>query len=162
MRQSVLNTFAFDLNYLKMLTEDIPEEQMCEQVAGLENHPAWSIGHLAAGCQFCIRLMGGEPSLPPGWAELFGRGSHPVADPSQYPTKGELLAEFERSHQQVTEVVVGADEAKLAEETPDPDFRQVAPTLSDVVVFVLINHTATHLGQIAMWRRAKGLPAVLG
>lgn len=162
MRQSVLNTFAFDLNYLKMLVEDIPEEQMCDQLAGLENHPAWSIGHLAAGCQFCIRLMGGQSSLPAGWAELFGRGSKPVADRSKYPAKAELMAELDRSHQQAAQVVAAADESKLAEETPDPEFRQVAPTLSDVVVFVLINHTATHLGQIAMWRRAKGLPAVIG
>ena len=162
MYQAVLNTFAFDLNYLKMLVDDIPDDQMCDQLAGLENHPAWSIGHLAAGCQFCIRLLGEEPSLPEGWAELFGRGSTPSANPSKYPTKAELLAELERSHKQVTEVVAAADDAKLAKETPDPDFRQVAPTLSDAVVFVLVHHTATHLGQIAMWRRAKGLPPVIG
>jgi DinB superfamily len=162
MRQSVLNTFAFDLNYLKMLVDDIPEDQMCDQPAGLENHPTWSIGHLAAGCQFCIGLLGGEPTMPDGWAELFGRGSTPSPDASKYPTKAELLTELERSHQQATEAVAAADDAKMAEETPDPDFRQVAPTLSDAVVFILINHTATHLGQIAMWRRAKGLAPVLG
>lgn len=162
MRQSVLNTFAFDLNYLKMLVNDIPDDQMCDQPSGLENHPTWSIGHLSAGCQFCIGLLGGEPSLAKGWAELFGRGSKPLADPSKYPTKAELLTELERSHQQVTELVAALDDAKLAEETPDPDFRQVAPTLSDAVVFILINHTATHLGQISMWRRAKGLAPVLG
>lgn len=162
MRQSVLNTFAFDLNYLKMLVGDIPDDQMCDQPSALENHPAWSIGHLSAGCQFCIRLLGGEPSLPEGWAELFGRGSKPSPDASKYPTKTELLAELERSHQQVTELVAAVDDAKLAKETPDPDFKQVAPTLSDAVVFILINHTATHLGQIAMWRRAKGLDPVLG
>ena len=72
-----------------------------------------------------------------------------------------MLAEFQRCHKLVTDVVVSAGEAKLAEETPDPDFRKVAPTLSDVVVFVLIHHTATHLGQISMWRRAQGLSPVL-
>ena len=123
MRQSVLNTFAFDLNYLKMLVGDIPDDQMCDQPSGLENHPAWSIGHLSAGCQFCIRLLGGEPSMPEGWTELFGRGSTPSPDASKYPTKAELLTELERSHQQVTELVAAVDDAKLAEETPDPDFQ---------------------------------------
>lgn len=162
MLQSVLRNYAFDLDHLKMLVADIPDDQMSDQPPGLVNHPAWSIGHLCAAAQFGVSLLGGEPSIPAGWAELFGRGSKPVSDPSKYPDKAALLAEFERCHKQLTEVVAAADEAKLAQETPDPNFRQVAPTLSDVVVFVLIHHTAMHLGQISMWRRAKGLASVLG
>jgi hypothetical protein len=162
MRHAVLRNYAFDLDYLKMLLADIPDDQMCEQPPGLDNHPAWSVGHLCVGAQFANSLLGKETSLPEGWARLFGRGSKPVSDASKYPRKVELLAEFERCHREVSETVATIDEAKLAKETPNPDFRQVAPTLSDVVVFVLINHTATHLGQIAMWRRAKGLDPVLG
>ena len=116
---------------------------------------------MSAAGQFGISLLGGEPSLPKGWAEPFGRGSKPSADASKYPSKVELLAEFERCHKLVTDMVAVADEATLAEETPDPDFRQVAPTLHDAVVFILIHHTGTHLGQIAMWRRAQGLSPLL-
>jgi hypothetical protein len=162
MLQSVLKNYAFNLQYLKMLVADIPEDEMCDQPAGLANHPAWTIGHLSAAAQFGISLLGGESSLPEGWAELFGRGSTPVSDPSKYPSKAELLAEFERCHKLITEAAAAAGDAKLAEATPDPDFRQIMPTLSDAVVFILLNHTATHLGQTTMWRRAKGLGAVLG
>ncbi|MHB8902596.1 MAG: DinB family protein [Thermoguttaceae bacterium] len=162
MRHAVLRNYAFDLEYLRLLLADIPEDQMCDQPPGLHNHPAWTVGHLCVGAQFANSLLGQETVLPEGWTRLFARGSKPVADRSVYPDKARLLAEFERCHKEVSRTVATIDEAKLAQETPNPDFRQVAPTLSDVVVFVLVNHTATHLGQIAMWRRAKGLDPVIG
>ena len=41
-------------------------------------------------------------------------------------------------------------------------FGRGARPVGDRVALVLINHRATHLGQIAMRRRAGGLPAVFG
>jgi len=36
----VLADYAFNLQYARMLTADIPDEQMCEQSGGMANHPA--------------------------------------------------------------------------------------------------------------------------
>ncbi len=162
MRQSVLQNHTFNLNFLKMLVADIPDDQMCDQPAGVVNHPAWSMGHLCSAAQFGVMLTGGELSLPDGWPEQFGRVSTPTSDGTDYPTKSELLAEFERCHEQLTAAVAAADETTLAQQTPDPDFREIVPTVSDALVFLLVNHTALHLGQIITWRRAKGLGPVLG
>ena len=43
----VLNQFAFHRQYLSMLVDDIPDDQLTAQPGGIVNHPAWQLGHLA-------------------------------------------------------------------------------------------------------------------
>jgi len=162
MLSSVLHNYGFGLEYLKMLLADIPDDQMCDQPAGIVNHPAWTVGHLSMAAEFGVMLLGGEMELPAGWNGLYGRGSTPKHDRSLYGSKSELLAAFEHHHGRATAAAAAATPEMLAAETPDPDFRQVNPTLGDALVFILVTHTGAHLGQLSAWRRTKGLPGVLG
>ncbi len=40
-------------------------------------------------------------------------------------------------------------------------FDGTLPTLADAAVFLAVTHEAQHLGQLAAWRRALGLPSAL-
>ncbi len=162
MRDSVLHNYAFNLSYLKMLVDDIPQDQMADQPAGMVNHPAWTLAHLVTGSEFAASLLGLEPSISEDWRERFGRGSTPVADLAVHPPKDEALAELQRQHNRVAEALRAADGEFLARQTPDEEFRQVMPTLGDALAYILVAHEATHLGQIIAWRRLKSLPPVLG
>jgi hypothetical protein len=162
MLKSLLHSYAFDLSYLKMLVGDIPEEQMCRQPGGMVNHPAWTLPHLVAGSEFAALLLGLGPGMPSDWSAKYGRGSVPVDDASAYPSKAEAMAALEKQHARVSEALAGVDPALLEQAMPNEEFRQIMPTIGDGLMFLLGNHEAGHLGQIAAWRQALGMPRVLG
>ena len=162
MIDSLLHNYAFNLSYLKMLLDGIPPERICEQPGNIANHPAWILGHLVHAADFAGMLLGLEPNAPKEWEPLFGRGVEPKDDRSAYPSIDELLAALESQHTRVTEAVQNADPEALKQPTPDEEFRALMPTVGDALVFLITNHEATHLGQLSTWRRAMGLPSVLG
>lgn len=158
MLKSVLHNYAFNLEYAKMLADD----QTCTQPAGIKNHPAWTIGHLAYASSYAAVLLGLEPAVPANWAELFGRNVSPVDDRSTYPSKEELMQAIERQHVRVSEALTTADPTLLDGETPDEEFRQIMPTVGDALGYLLVLREATHLDQLCAWRRAMKMGAVLG
>ena len=160
MKQIILNNFAFNLFYMKKLTEDIASDKMCEQPFGLANHPAWVIGHLALANSNIGQMIGGEPSISPEWKELFDMGSKPVSDPSKYPDKTVLLAAFEKGHQQFSNAYEHATQAALDAPLPMEELRELFPTIGQFVVFAMTSHEGIHIGQLTAWRRAQGLPLV--
>ncbi len=158
----ILHCYGVNLNYTKMLVADLSPQQMTEQPRPGMNHAAWILGHLAASGTFAAGLLGVEMPLREGWEEKFGMKSAPVDDPAAYPSKEELLEAFEQVHATVSEAVQAADPQRLAQPTPQEQFRSIVPTIGDAVVFMMMTHEVTHIGQLSAWRRALGLPGVLG
>lgn len=166
MVQTIIKQFDFNLAFAKKLVEDVSEEQMTIIPSkGLENHPAFTLGHLVSGSAMTVEDLGGEFKIPNGWKELFLRNG--PGDPRlpkkdvTYPTKQELLAELEKQHDLVKEYLLKATEEQLA--TPIKwRFDSYMPTLLDVVLFMCVNHEAMHLSQLSAWRRAMDLPTALG
>jgi hypothetical protein len=56
--------------------------------AGTANHLLWHAGH-AVWLQdvLCLRLLAGHSTLPVGWEELFGMGSHPDRARRAWPAR---------------------------------------------------------------------------
>jgi hypothetical protein len=71
MMQHVVFVYGFNLKFAKGLVADLTAEQMCQQPHGVVNHPAWSLGHLAASKVGLLRLLGHDASLPVGWGEAW-------------------------------------------------------------------------------------------
>ena len=73
MMQHVVFVYGFNLKFAKGLVADLTAEQMCQQPHGVVNHPAWSLGHLAASKVGLLRILGHDASLPVGWGEALGQ-----------------------------------------------------------------------------------------
>ena len=112
MMQHVVFAYGFNLKFAKGLVADLTAEQMCQQPHGVVNHPAWSLGHLAASKVGLLKLLGHDASLPVGWGAdwagaLPGAGGIPSSDPTGFPSKDELVSTFESLHDRVTTAVEG-------------------------------------------------------
>lgn len=156
--------YSIELNrkYAHGLVGDVAEEQMVAQVAGRAvNHPAWVLGHLAIGNDFACKLMGGPTVCPEGYVKLFDMGTKPLNDRAVYPAKAELLSNFDRTMTNVAAALKQVDESVLRGPMSGP-LAQWFPRVGDYVIFDLTAHMGTHLGQLSTWRRALGLPSVLG
>ena len=163
---TILNQYDFNLAYAQRLVNGVTEEQMTTApAAGLMNHPAWTLGHLASASALLTEDLGGQIDFPIEWSELFlrkGPGDPAVPDPdtSKYPSKKDLLDELKRQHEKVKQLVREHTEDEL-QKTVKWKFSDHMPALFDVIVFFCVNHEAMHLGQLAAWRRAMGLHSAL-
>ena len=162
MKDNVAYLYGFNLMYAEMLVKDVPADQMTDQPGGVINHPAWSLGHLVVSADHLGQMLGLESALPEGWDKTFATGGEPSADASTYPTKDEIIEALKAQHTRNTEAFKGIDPAKLAAEHPDEGTRKYFPTVGDMVIFMMTGHEMDHLGQVAAWRRAKGLGSATG
>jgi hypothetical protein len=161
MPSSVINTFAFDLQYAQGLVRDIPTERATAQPAGLPNHAVWIVGHLTVSLDFAGSALGLDPACDPSWERLFGIGSTPVDQPEQYPALPELADALAGGHARITPAYEALSPEQLAGPNPIEKMRSNLATLDDMMTFMLISHEMMHLGQLSAWRRAIGLGSIL-
>jgi len=164
--ETIIKQYDFNLSYAKALVHDVPDNDMTVvPSSGLDNHPAFTLGHLVSGSADLARDLGAPFEMPEKWAELFvrtGPGDPRKPDPNKgnYPTKDLLIKELEAQHNKVKGLLSEIDQDKLGQPLKW-SFSSYMPSLLDVVAFMCINHEAMHLGQLAAWRRAMGLPSAL-
>jgi hypothetical protein len=149
-----------------MLIQDVPNELMTHMPSsGLVNHPAFTIGHLVSASAMLVEDLGGEQELPVGWEALFvrkgpGDPRYPNPDREVYPQKEALIRELERQHNRVDKAMRTISDKQL-NTAFEWRFKKQFPSLMDMLHFMCVNHEAMHLGQLAAWRRAMGLPSAL-
>lgn len=156
--EPVLHSFAYCLDYLREQVADVAAGDMVAQPNGNTNHPAWVIGHLTYTCQLLGGAIGLPEWLPGDWARRFGTGSLPVADASLYESKDKALAMLRDAQSRMTRAVQELDDSRLDAPFPEESYRYVFPTVRHALTQVLVGHTANHVGQVSLWRKAMGLP----
>ncbi|HYO09226.1 MAG TPA: DinB family protein [Tepidisphaeraceae bacterium] len=154
----VLHSFAYCLDFLREQVAEVPAADMVAQPNGIANHPAWVIGHLTFTCQMLGGTIGLPEWLPDNWAGRFGTGSVPVADAGAYESKRDALTLLADAQSRITRAVEQLDDAQLDQPFPDPSYHDVFPTIRHALTQVLVGHTANHVGQLTVWRRAMGIP----
>jgi hypothetical protein len=96
--------------------------------------------------------------LPDEWARRFGTGSAPVADGGYYENRDDALAILADAQSRLTAAVEHLNDTQLDAPLPVEAYRVVFPTIRHALTQVLVGHTANHVGQVSVWRRAMGLP----
>ena len=155
--EPVLHSFAYCLDFLREQVADVAARDMVAQPNGILNHPAWVIGHLTFTCQLLGGVIGLPSWLPDDWGRRFAPGSVPVADASLYETKRNALVILGDAQLRITQAINQLDDSHLDAPFPDESYREVFPTIRHALTQVLVGHTANHVGQVSVWRRAMGL-----
>jgi len=152
----LLDLYSTSLKDIVGAIEPIPASAMTQQPAGLINHPAWMLSHIAHAAAF-IAFLFDEPCADVGEHDMqrYGPDSLPIADPSQYATKTELIQRLTRRHQ-IVERLVRAKHQDYFARTPPAPFDDFAPTIGRIVVYLLAAHESYHLGQLMDWKRVYG------
>ena len=162
MQEHLIFTYRFNLGHIRSLVKDLTAEQMVAQPHGVVNHPAWTLKHLASSANYVAKTLGLDSTFPPDWEATPTVDGLPSGDASQYPSKEALLAELSAQHERVAEALAGADPALFAREFPEEGMRKYFPRIGDALGYMLTAHEATHIGQLAAWRRAMGLAGSSG
>lgn len=153
-----LNVYEFMLGYGKGMADGIDAARFYDQPLANLNHPAWLFGHLATVAHRIVERLEQGPAPDAKSLELFGPGSKPTADASRYPSKDELVQNWVNAHAVVVNAVRSVTPEVLARPNPVDRMRPMLPTVAHLVTMLLTSHESLHLGQLAMWRRAIGMP----
>ena len=153
----VLHVYAINLGYAQRYVRDLSDDQMCAQPHGLVNHPAWSLGHLAAAADRTAEILGLTSELPAGWRDTFKTGGIPSPDKSRFPGRDEIVGMLSHQHARVAQALSDVSPDALQRPNPHEHSRGHFPTVGDFAIFLMTAHEMDHLGQLAAWRRAMGL-----
>lgn len=154
-----LRQIEFARGYTLSLLNEIDEGLWFSMPGNCPTHVAWQVGHLAmAEYGLCLfRQRGRQPIdlelMSSKFRKLFGRGSVPLSDHTQYPAAAEIRATFERVHAQTLLEVPNIQPAQLAEPVEMP--YAVEATKLGSLLFCS-HHEMLHAGQLGLLRRLLG------
>lgn len=160
-RALIIQALDFNLHYAKELLKDIPDQIIADCPGkGLENHPAFTLGHLCMASARMTLALGGEMNIPAGYSQTFDRKGPgdprlPSTRRNDYPSKEELLSQLQKQHDlfKITLKNVSDEQLKKAVRWR---FGNYFETKYEMLLFMSCNHESMHLAQIAAWRRALG------
>lgn len=155
--ETVIHSSQRGYTIFKQSMVDFPAERFAEPVITAMNPPAWVIGHLTVVCDIAGTMVGLTSMVPEDYRAKYGPRSTPSPEPSDYPSKDEMLKLYDEVHVAVLAAVSKAEPAVFDVENPIDRMREELPTLGDMVAFMLTTHEGVHLGQLSAMRRAVGL-----
>lgn len=159
--QSIVYAWDNGLRYALALLDDLTDEQLLLRPGGNMNHPAWILGHLSLYYPIVPALLCGESFPDPADEDLFGfRGRGPQDDPTLYGSKDSQIDRLTSGHEQVAQALLTANESDFQRAPSLARWSAMYPTVAFMLPDLLLLHENIHLGQLSIWRRGAGLPAV--
>lgn len=158
---SIIYAWDNQLGYLLALLDDLTDEQMIVRPDGKMSHPAWILGHIGAYHPVIVQLLKGEPVVDPKDDQLFGfAGQGPVDALAPYGTKQAMVERFSAGHEAVAQALLNAQPEDFKRSPTLDRWAKQYPTVEFMLPDLMLHHESLHIGQISIWRRAAGLPAV--
>jgi hypothetical protein len=149
-----------NLGFLNMIVEDFSDADFLVRPCPGANHTAWQVGQLCTAERAMLSGCGASmPPLPAGWDKKFTKETSKGDDPSFFPKKGELLADFAKVREATIAWVKTLKPADFDKPAPEK-MRDFAPTLAHLVG-ITIDHTTMHIGQFQVIRRKLGKPILM-
>jgi hypothetical protein len=159
--ESIVYAWDNQFRYAAALLADVGDDHMVLRPGGNINHPAWIIGHVSLYHPAAVAMLDGKPFDDPKDDDRFGfAGRGPAPDLRVYGGKQELLDRFALGHEQVAQSLLNAQPGDFQRPPSLPRWAAQYPTVEFMLPDLLIFHESMHIGQISIWRRAAGLPAI--
>ncbi|MCC9608801.1 DinB family protein [Blastopirellula sp. JC732] len=139
----------------RLLQDFHTPEEWTQQVCHQTNHALWIAGHLALMDNFFLSQIAPDKAEPRDeYQLLFGVGSHPVADPDQYPAAEEVLAYLRQRRAALMAAFDEITEEGMSAAAPagSPDFLNDVGAVFETAVW----HEGMHTGQLSVVRRSLG------
>ena len=150
---ALLSLFDYQTTFFPRALEGISEEDMHNRLNTQANHPAWLAGSLVAQ-RFMMASETGTGLRQKG--EEHFKNNKGIQNGLQYPTRAEYTSDWEKITPQAREALVTIDDKKLDSEI---DMGGMKMTYYEMICFSIYRE-ASIIGQLALWRRLLGYPAL--
>lgn len=151
--QGFLTLFDMQTNFFARAVEGISEEDSHNRLNTPANHIAWLTGSLIQ--QRYLMTSETNPGLKQTGDELF-KDHKGIQDGVKYPTIAKYLQDWEKISPIARQALVAISDEKLDSEI-DMGFMKM--TYYEMISFTIYRE-ASIIGQLALWRRLLGYPAL--
>lgn len=151
--EGLLTLFDMHTTFFSRAIEGISEEDTYNRLNTQANHIAWLTGALVQ--QRFSMTTETNPGLKQTGGELFADNKGIQAD-AKYPTTAEYVKDWEMISPIAREALVNINDEKLDSEI-DMGFMKM--TYYELISFTIYRE-ASIIGQLALWRRLLGYPAL--
>jgi hypothetical protein len=151
--EGLLAMYDLQTGFLERALVGISEKDMHNRMNTEANHMAWLAGSLVA--QRFLMASDIKPELKQTGAELFSNNKGIQAD-ATYPTNDAYIKDWNTISPHAREALAAFTDEKLDSEM---DMGGMKMTWHDLVTFTLYRE-ANMIGQLALWRRLLGYPAL--
>lgn len=149
----LLTLFDYHTGYFARALEGISAKDMQNRLNTQANHPAWLAGSLVH--QRFMMASETNSELRQTGEELF-KDWKGIQDGIQYPTIAEYLKDWESISPKARKALVEMDDKKL---DSDFDMGGIKMPYYELTCFNIYRE-ASIIGQLALWRRLLGYPAI--
>jgi hypothetical protein len=151
--EGLIALFDIQTDFLARALEGITEDEMHNRLGTKANHMAWIAGALVA--QRYTMVSETHPEMKQATGELF-ENFKGIQDGVKYPAPEEYIKDWEKVSPAAREALMSLDDAKLDSEL---DMGGMKMTWNEMVTFTIYRE-ASMIGQLALWRRLLGKPAM--
>ncbi|MBC7851659.1 MAG: DinB family protein [Chitinophagaceae bacterium] len=151
--EGLLPLFDMHTTFFSRAIENLSKEDMQNRLNTKANHVAWLTGALID--QRFSMIQETNPELKQTAHELF-ENNKGIQDDAVYPTSDVYLKDWQRVSPLARKALAEIDDKKLDSEI---DMGGMKMTYSELISFSLYRE-ASMIGQIALWRRLLGHPAL--
>lgn len=151
--QGLLTLFDYHTGFFTRALDGISDDDMHNRLNTEANHPAWLTGSLVQQ-RFQMASETGSGLKQTG-EELF-KNHQGIQAGARYPTVAEYIKDWERITPEAREALVAIDDKKLDSEI---DMGGMKMTYYEMICFTIYRE-ASLIGQLALWRRLLGYPAL--
>lgn len=160
-KDAIKQTYGFSQMVLQGYLGDLEDADLMQRCGDGCNHVAWQLGHLIASEGNLLNMVvpGAGIELPEGFADKHGKENASSDDASQFQSKEEYFALFEKTKAATFAALDGLSDEDLDKPGPE-EMASFCPTVGSM--FVLIStHVMMHVGQFVPVRRRLGKPIVM-
>lgn len=149
----LLDLFDYHTGFFPRVLDGLSDEDMHQRLNTQANHPAWIAGSLVYQ-RFQMTSETGS-GLQQNGAGLFANHAG-LKEGVKYPTVAEYIADWQRISPEARAALAMLDDNKL-----DSDFNMggMKMTYYELTTFTIYRE-ASMIGQLALWRRLLGYPAM--
>jgi len=150
---ALLTLFDYQTGFFARALDGIAEEDMYNRLNTQANHPAWLAGSLV-NQRFMMASETGSGQKQTG-EELF-KNNKGIQEGAKYPTIAEYIKNWNSITPDAREALATIDDQKLDSEL---DMGGMKMTYYEMICFTIYRE-ASMIGQLALWRRLLGYPAL--
>jgi hypothetical protein len=150
---ALLTLFEYQTGFFARALEGLSEEDMHNRLNTQANHPAWLAGSLV---QQRFRMASETGSSLRQTGEALFQNNKGIQAGVRYPTVAEYVKDWERVSPEARRALVTIDDKKLDSEI---DMGGMKMTYYEMICFSIYRE-ASIIGQLALWRRLLGYPAL--
>lgn len=151
--QGLLSLFDYQTRFFARALEGISKENMHNRMNTQANHPAWLAGAIVQQ-RFLMASDTGSGQKQTG-EDLF-KNNKGIQDGVWYPTNAEYIRDWEAITPEARQALVTIDDQKLDSEI---DMGGMKMSYFELISFTIYRE-ANMIGQLALWRRLLGYPAL--